>query len=296
MSRIEEALGKAAELRNRVSQPGTSSPTENEKLEQRHRSTLEEALEKAARFKMEGGRQTSEFQPIPILRSVSVTDRLVVALKEPSSPMAEEYRKLKSSIVKLTKTDPLKNMLMITSSVANEGKSLTALNLAVTLAQEYDHTVLLVDADLRKPSLHRYLGISDCLGLSECLLEGVPLRDVLIRTDIGKLSLLPAGRPVTSPAELFSSKKIREFFHEVKHRYPDRYVIVDTAPVLPFAETRSMIALIDGIVLVIKEGSVSLQKVLETLDCLKGASILGVVYNQAAVDAYSSTFRYDGCG
>jgi len=181
---------------------------------------------------------------------------------------------------------------MVTSSVSCEGKSITALNLALTLAQEYDHTVLLVDADLRKPSIHGYLEIEPRAGLSECLLEDYDISKVLLRTGIGKLSLLPAGREVRNPAGIFSSQKARDLFLEIKHRYPDRYIIIDSPPVLPFAETRSLSTLVDGVILVVKEGSVPLHNVSETLDCLKGADILGIVYNAATVESRRDHYQY----
>jgi exopolysaccharide/PEP-CTERM locus tyrosine autokinase len=186
-------------------------------------------------------------------------------------------------------------MLLITSSISCEGKSITAINLAVTLAQEYDHTVLLVDADLRKPSLNDYLGIEQQAGLSECLLEGLEIKDALLQTGIGKLSLLPAGGEVHNPAEVFSSQKARDLFLELKYRYPDRYIIIDSPPVLPFAETRSLSSIADGVLLVVKEGTVPLRHINETLDCLKGANMLGIVYNQATVetqDEHDHYYRY----
>src|SRR6185369_8951140 len=113
--------------------------------------------------------------------------------------------------VKIAQKDEFLNMLMVTSTVSQEGKSLTALNLALSLAQEFDHTVLLVDADVRKPSLHNYLGISNSLGLMDCLVDGVDVRDALIRTGIGKLSFLPAGRSVPNLTEVFTSQRMRDF-------------------------------------------------------------------------------------
>ena len=197
-------------------------------------SRIEEALEKAARLRSStdnavSARKTvlpspAHIPPPAATEGMKVANPLLVAASDPYTPEAEEYRKLKSALVKLTKEGSFRNMLMITSSVSCEGKSITALNLALTLAREYDHTVLLVDADLRKPSLHGYLGIEQRVGLSECLQEGLDLKDALIRTGIGKLSLLPAGREMRNPAEIFSSQKARELFLEIKHRYPDRYI------------------------------------------------------------------------
>jgi protein-tyrosine kinase len=265
MSRIEEALEKAARLRN--DQPITAKPAEI--------TVRPVAL------------------PPPIaIEEARVTNQLLVAATAPHTPVAEEYRKLKSILVRLTKGECFANMLMVTSSISCEGKSITSLNLAITLAQEYDHTVLLVDADLRKPSIHTYLDLEPRVGLSECLMDGVDIKDALLKTGIGKLSLLPAGRQVPNPTEIFSSQQARDLLFDMKHRYDDRYIIIDTPPVLPFAETRSISACVDGIVLVVREGAASLDNVTETMDCLKGTNILGIVYNEATEVTPSSNYQY----
>ena len=267
MSRIEEALEKAAQLR----------------------SNQDEAISGERR-----DRTPDNHTPPPIQGGgrMQIKNQLLVTANDPNTPVAEEYRKLKSVLVKLTREGSLKNMLLVTSSVSSEWKSITALNLALAMAMEFDHTVLLIDADLRKPSIHSYLGMEQGAGLSECLQDGANVQDVLIKTGIGRLSVLPAGRKVRNPAEIFSSQKTKDFFSGIKNRYRDRYIIIDTPPVLPFAETRSMSSFADGVVLVIKEGSVPLRNVTETLDCLKGTDILGIVYNDTTQDGHSSSHEY----
>ena len=273
MSRIEEALEKAAKMRT---VQNTAVPTAHSTSAQHTEVT-----------------KTEVYHPPPVpMEGIRTTNQLLVAVSAPDTPVAEEYRKLKSLLVRLTTGESFRNMLMVTSSVSGEGKSITSLNLALTLAQEYDHTVLLVDADLRKPSINNYLGIGQRIGLSECLLDGVDIKDAIIKTGIGKLSLLPAGRSIRNPAELFSSQKLKEFFLGIKSRYPDRYIIIDTPPVLPFADTRSLSTIVDGAVLVVMEGMVPLRHINETLDCLKGTSILGIVYNDATTESHSGYNQY----
>lgn len=263
-------------------------------------SRIEEALEKAARMRGQAPslwqESKSEVQhPLPppnATKSIKVTNQLLVTASDPNTPAAEEYRKLKSSVVRLTKGDQFSNLIMVTSSIGSEGKSITALNLAMSLAMEYDHTVMLVDGDLRKPSLHKYLGIEQRQGLADCLVDGLDVRDTIVKTGIGRLSLLTAGRTVEHPAEIFSSQRASEFFLELRNRYHDRYVIIDTPPVLPFAETRSMCRFVDGVILVVKEGGVALDKISETIACLKGPSLLGVVYNQACKERENDMYYY----
>ena len=131
-------------------------------------------------------------------------------------------------LVKMTTGEVFRNCLMVTSSVPNEGKSLTALNLSLSLAQELDHTVLLIDADLRRPSVHRYLNVEQGVGLSEILTGEAQIGECIIPTGIGKLSIIRAGRAIDNPAELFTSQRSRAILSELKSRYPDRYIILDT--------------------------------------------------------------------
>lgn len=260
-------------------------------------SRIEEALEKAAKMRSESTSPVKIEKTAPQIHlpppltttGITVTNSLLVAVNDPHTQAAEEYSKLKSIIVKMTKAGSFLNMLMVTSSIGGEGKSLTSLNLALSMAQEFDHTVLLVDADIRKPSIHTYLGIENSAGLTDCLFGEADVKDALVRTGIGKLSFLSAGRNVPNPAEVFTSQRMRDFFMEIKNRYHDRYIIIDTPPVLPFAETRSLSAIVDGIVLVAKEGHVTLHNIRETMECIKGTPMLGIVYNEAASD-----FQYEG--
>ena len=264
-------------------------------------SRIEEALEKAAKLRVDTISNMStkanntrvHHPPPPNTAGIKVKNRLLVTVNDPHTHAAEEYSKMKSVIVKLTKGGSFLNMLMVTSSIGSEGKSLTALNLALSLAQEFDHTVLLIDADIRKPSIHSYLGIENSLGLTDCLLDGVDVKDALIRTGVGKLSFLSAGRNVPNPAEVFTSQRMRDFFLEMKNRYHDRYIIIDTPPVLPFAETRSLSAIVDGVVLVAKEGRVTLHNIEETIECIKGTPILGIVYNEATSEFHRDHYQYN---
>jgi len=272
MSRIEKALERAAELRNKQQEPRLQP--------------LAPAMS-AAPVRVSAANEFPETE-----RSIDCKNPLLVSLTDPHSPIAEEYRKLKSVMVKLTRQDVFQNTILITSSVPGEGKSLTALNLAISLAQEYDHTVLLVDADLRRPSIHRYLGIAPEKGLAECLQDECDVADALINTGIGRLVLLPAGGGVPNPVELFSSQRMERLFFDLKHRYPDRYVIIDSPPVLPFAEVQTLSHLADAVLFVVKERLAPLETVKEGLAAMKGCNLLGMVYNDAELEPSDSRYSY----
>lgn len=262
-------------------------------------SRIEEALAKAAGMHGGGGAKSGtrpSMARVPLSDSIQqhgakAAEETLVVINAPLSPMAEEYRKLKEALVKMTKRERFENLIAVTSATAGEGKSMTAVNLAASLASEFDHTVLLVDADLRRPSIHRYLGLGTRKGLSDCLLEGLDVGEFLIRTDIGKLSVLPGGTAMPNPAELFSSESMRVLFQEMKTRYADRYIIIDTPPVLPFAETRSIAGFVDGVVLVVKEGQASLEQIQAAIDALDN-KVLGIVYNGTQMLERSSYYYH----
>jgi exopolysaccharide/PEP-CTERM locus tyrosine autokinase len=158
---------------------------------------------------------------------------------------------------------------------------MTALNLAISLAKEHDHTVLLVDTDLRRPSVHRYLDIKPEVGLVHCLRDNLPIEKALIKTGVGKLVLLPAGEAIKDPVDLLSSNRMKAIVKELKQRYPERYVIFDTPPALPFADAGVLAGIVDSTLFVVREGRAKLEDIVETLEEFKRHRLLGVVYNDA---------------
>src|SRR5574341_2047376 len=123
----------------------------------------------------------------------------IITCRDPDSPVAEEYRKLKTVMLRMTREE-FRNTVMVTSSVSGEGKSVTSANLAVMLAREYGQTVLLVDADLRRPSLDEYLGIAPPYGLADCLEDRLDPGKAIVKTGIPKLSFMSAGKRSENPA------------------------------------------------------------------------------------------------
>lgn len=214
----------------------------------------------------------------------------IITYRNPDSPVAEEYRKLKTVVLQMTRQE-FRNTLMVTSAISGEGKSVTSSNLAVMLAREYGHTVLLIDADLRKPSLQEDLGMAPHVGLADCLEDGIDAGRTIVKTGIPKLSFMSAGKPVEDPGELLSSQRMKEFLLELKHRYRDRYIIIDTAPILLFAETQSMSMLVDGVLVVVKECGVSLKGITQMFDILKGSNVLGIVYNNASAASLDGRYH-----
>jgi exopolysaccharide/PEP-CTERM locus tyrosine autokinase len=209
---------------------------------------------------------------------LNIKSPYVIRFTDQDAPIAEEYRKLKTVVLTMMQKNSNQNTIMVTSSESGEGKSLTAVNLALVLAKECDRTVLLVDADLRRPTLHTYLGLKPGLGLADCLENGIDVHPALIRTTVPRLSFLSAGKKTDTPAELLSSDRMKALVQEMKNRYHDRFIIFDTPPALIFSDTRVLSSFADGILFVVKEG-VAASSVRDALATLKGGPLLGIVYN-----------------
>ncbi len=194
--------------------------------------------------------------------------------------IAEEYKLLRTHILHKTKKDNL-NTIMFTGAKPDEGKSLTAINMAMSIAQEVDQTVLIVDADLRSPSIHKYFGLPGKRGLVDFLKNGIPIPELLIHPEgINKLVILPGGKPATDAAELIKSPQMIDLVHELKHCYHDRYVLFDLPPLVNYADALAFAPLVDGIVLVVEAGRTSREDLEQCIVMLKEYNLLGIVLNK----------------
>lgn len=275
MSRIEKAIEKATRLRQ-----GVDDSNDTSKL-----------VSPPAGYSAERDNRSSA-QALQDVKPLKVKSPFLPMVARNNDAVSEEYKKLRSLVRKLTKKESFLNTILVTSTVGSEGKSITALNLALALAQEYDHTVLLVDTDLRRPSIHRYLGLEPEVGLVNCLQEGLPVEKALIKTGLGKLVVLPAGSPVDNHLELLSSERMKRLIRELKSRYPERYVIFDTPPALPFADAQILGSEVDGVVYVIREGFAKTDQIREAMDSLRGSNLLGAVYNDSSVMPSAGRYSY----
>ncbi len=207
-------------------------------------------------------------------------DPVLVTGLEPQSIEAEQFRLLKNNILFPEKGNPPKS-IMITSFSPSEGKSFIVANLAISIAQNIDEYVLLLDCDLRSPSIHSMFGLPDGPGLSEYLSEDKPLSCFMVKTFLDKLTILPAGGISANPSELLSSDRMKRLIHEIKSRYSDRYILFDTPPPHLTSETNAISRQVDGIVIVIQHGKTRKKDVLALIDIYGKEKILGVVCNFA---------------
>jgi capsular exopolysaccharide synthesis family protein len=174
------------------------------------------------------------------------------------------------------------NSLAITSSGVNAGKTLTAINLGVSLAMEVDYTVLLVDADLRHPKVHNYFGIEAEYGLSDYLTADKPLSELLVHPDeIPGFVVLPGGKPLTNSAEMLNSPKMIRLVDELKTRYPSRIILFDLPPLLNSSDTLAFSPYVDAALLVIEDGKTQAEDVKRAIGLLQGTSVIGTVLNKS---------------
>jgi exopolysaccharide/PEP-CTERM locus tyrosine autokinase len=168
------------------------------------------------------------------------------------------------------------NLIMITSSLPGEGKTYCAINLAMSIAMELDHTVLLVDADVARPSVLRTLGLPPHRGLMDILLDDkLDMGDVMLRTNVETLSILPAGNSNARATELLASSTMSTLVSEIANRYPDRIVIFDSPPVLLTSESRELATHMGQIVMVVEAQTTTQHAVKESLHQLEGCKNYG---------------------
>ena len=174
------------------------------------------------------------------------------------------------------------NVLGVTSPDQGEGKTLTVVNLAVSLAMETTQTVLLVDANLTNPSVHEFFGLDDCPGLTDYLLDDEPLEDLLLHPGIDRLVLLPGGGAVSNSTEALTSPKMIALVEEMKHRYQSRIVIFDLPPLLHTADVLAFSPYTDALLLVVEEGKTTAEEVQRAMSLVKKSHpLLGTVLNKA---------------
>jgi capsular exopolysaccharide synthesis family protein len=203
----------------------------------------------------------------------------VVSIASPVSPGAEQFRALRQSIQRMHREAGTK-VVAITSAGTGDGKSITTLNLAGSLAQSSGTRVLVVDADLHKASVATYLGLGrdSGPGLSELLGQSsARLADVVRRLDSVNISVVFAGAAHPRPFELLSSPKIDGLLSEMREQYD--YVLIDTPPVIPVADCRFLGRFVDGVLMVVCAHKTPRKMVAEALRLLEGSKVLGLVFN-----------------
>jgi non-specific protein-tyrosine kinase len=192
---------------------------------------------------------------------------------------AESFRVLRTQLLQRTR-DSGANTIMVTSALPGEGKTITAINLAIAIAREFQNTVLLVDGDLRKQSVHKYLGCKGEKGLIDHLVGNTPLSELITWPGIEKMTLISGGILHHESAEILGSPRMQELVPSMKGRYADRYIIFDMPPILTGADVLTMTPLVDKVIVVVQAGKTSMDDVKKALQYLPSEKILGLVLNR----------------
>jgi len=202
--------------------------------------------------------------------------RLIAA--ETGNGIADRYRMLRAQVLRRLSASG-KRSLGICGAGPNAGKSLTAANLAISIALDPNCTVLLVDFDLRRPTQQKYFNLDPGPGLVDYLNGGVELSECLVAPDIGRLVLLPAGLPVRNSSEVLASPRVAELMQELGSRYPDRIVIYDLPPLLSGDDALVALQYIHATLLVVREGQTQAGEIQTCLSLLKDHNLFGTVLN-----------------
>ena len=270
MDKLEKALDKAR--RQREAKLGGTAP---------HTGSLSQGY----------GAPTTYTSPLPLAPlpgSAAEAIPLAESRLETHRVLAHRLRSAEADIFRILRTQVLQIMgkgdlrtLAITSPRYGDGKTTVALNLAVSIALDLKQTVLLVDLDLRKPSVGPILGLESEVGLTDYLLNNVPLPDCMARLPFERLSVLPAGRALDNSSEVLGSPRMAALAHEMKSRYHDRLVIYDMPPVLAQDDPIAFLPHVDATLMVVRDGVTKTRDLKTCLERLAGANIIGTVLNHS---------------
>jgi protein-tyrosine kinase len=225
------------------------------------------------------GIKVASFSKTEVLYDDNHIDKNMVTLLKPQSFEAEQFKILRTNLL-FPSSGRSPRTILITSAVPDEGKSLIAANLAVSIAQSIQEYVLLIDCDIRRPCIHTQFGFGDVPGLSDHLSKGIPVSSLLLKTKVNKLSILPAGNPAHNPSELVSSQQMSRLLQDVKYRYSDRFIVIDSPPPKLTAETSALSRQVDGVLLVIEYGRTSREMVSDLVKTIGKEKIIGIVLNK----------------
>lgn len=218
-------------------------------------------------------------------------DKHIVTYYQPKGAIAEQYRTLRTNLKRVNKETPLKSVLL-TSSIHNEGKTTTSVNLAIAMTHEIDKKILLIDADLRKGRVHELLGILNIKGLSNYLAGEVGYKEVIQKTPIAGLDIMPCGYIPSNPSELLGSTKMTDLLKIMKQEYD--FIIIDAPPIIPLTDAAVLGTTVEGILIVAQAGRTKREVVKQSEHLLiqAGCNILGFVLTNVEYYIPSYYYRY----
>jgi len=218
----------------------------------------------------------------------------LVMISAPDSSDAENFKILRGQIL-FPREGEVPHCILVTSAFPGEGKTFVASNFAATLALSVDEYVLLIDADMRRAQVHRMFGFDNVRGLHDYLIGEKDLDELVVKTGIEKLSILPAGRTPRNPSELLSSNMMARFLEEARETQKDRFIIIDAPPSHITAEAKFLSKYVDGIIFVVMANKTPRKDIAKAIENLGRDKVLGVVfngYNQARKGYYKYYEQY----
>lgn len=216
----------------------------------------------------------------------------IVALEE-ESPASEQYKILREQLKRL-RTEAGIRTIAVTSPVKRDGKTTVAVNLAAAMALEYEEKVLLIDADLRAPSVHRYFNGDNSPGLTDYLSSNSPagIKTLVRDTHLSGLQMIPAGKPSRFASELLAKERMGRVFKEIQTELPGHFVVIDSPPVLATPDPLVLGRQVDGVIMVIRAGKTPKDYLAKALSSFNSNKILGVVLNGADLGLGSKYYYY----
>ena len=226
-------------------------------------------------------------------------ERLSIAVND-NPHLPEIFKSLRSRILHPSDKRPRPKSVILLSAAAGEGKSFVTANLGISLAQSINQYCLMVDCDLRRPTLSGLFGLENNRGLVDYLQEEQDLEELLIGTSLDTLSLLPAGKSPPNPAELLGSSRMRSLVIELSDRYSDRIILFDCPPTLAASETLVLAGQMDAVIVVVREGRAKKAQIQKLVDSIDSDRLLGIVFNghttniieRSLMDTYGSYGGY----
>jgi protein-tyrosine kinase len=296
VERAADLLGLTPQTQHKPAAAGEGTDTQDLGLIERANRNRSERPDVSAAPGQTRETVLKEISPVDtgrVSRAISVDlaklrEQRVITPDDARTPIAESFRRIKRHILaNLTnpKVASRANLVMLTSPLPGEGKTFCTINLAISLAMEMDRSVLLVDADVAKPSIMSVLGIKGTAeqGLMDILLDRkVGLTDTLCKTDIGKLTVLPAGTPHARATEVLASERMRVLLQEMAERYSDRIIIFDSPPLLAASEASVLASEMGQIVLVVEAGRTTETALKDALSRIESSNVVGVLLNKGA--------------
>jgi capsular exopolysaccharide synthesis family protein len=226
-----------------------------------------------------------------IVTSVNLLKKNRVLSAIDDQKIIDSYGLLRTRVLRRMQQNKWKS-IGVTSAGKDNGKTLTAINLGISIARKQNYNVVVVDADLRSPSIHKLLGFKPRVGLSDYLTSDIPIDNVLVHPSIERLVVLPGGKGTDATSELLSSSKMSRLSQELKTRYPSQIVIYDLPPVLVGDDVVAFAPNFDTALLIVEEGGTETDKLKRSIDLLEGVDIIGTVLNKSTGDTLTEEYYY----